>query len=106
MSLPDQENTSGIESGTSPTQSNPANGAICAVEKAVAQLELARIYIERDLEQTRAEMRDVRDRLKAVEVKIEALPSKVWIGSVVLGGMTLLSFLFGAIVVLVRVLAH
>ncbi len=106
MSSLDQESGLGVSSGTSPVESNSTNATVRVVEKAVSQLELARTYIERDLDQARSEMRDVRDRLKAVEVKVDALPSKIWIGSVVIGAMTILSIIFGAVVALVRILAH
>lgn len=106
MSPVDQETTVGVSSGISPLESSATNASVRVVEKAVSQLELARTYIERDLDQARSDMRDVRDRLKAVEIKVDALPSKVWIGSVVIGGMTILSVLFGAVVALVRLLAH
>lgn len=86
------------QSGGQTPRSEPGNPpdlhaetpAVRAIQAAVKAMETHRGYIERDLNETRSDMRDVRDRLARLEVKVGDLPSKVWIGTVVVGGFVLL----------------
>lgn len=88
--------TAGDASGTPPDISKES-ATVRAVEKAVTQLELHRNYMERDLQIARDDMRDVRDRLTRLETKVSDLPSKVWIGTVVIGGLVAMSAIVGLI---------
>ena len=102
MSSPLDQTGQGGGNSNPPIDLVSSNPAVRAVEKAVGELQTVRGFIERDLLEARNDMRDVRDRLKGLEVKVDALPSKVWIGSVVLGGMAFL----GAILTLVTFLTR
>lgn len=85
-----------------PPDISAENATVRAIDRATSQLEMHRQYMQRDLDQARAEMRDVRDRLKTVEVKVDALPSKVWIGTVVAAAVSLVSAIVGLIAFLTR----
>lgn len=87
------------------------------IETAVSKMEHVSSLFSQETKETRSAMdaikerltkiesalpKDLAERLRALEVKVDALPSKVWIGGVVLGGMTLLATIVALIAHFVR----
>lgn len=84
-----------------PPEHHAENPTVRAVQAAVRELETARHYIERNLNETREEIKDVRDRLARIETTVHALPSKVWIGGI-LAAMTVFLTAFIGLLALVE----
>src|SRR5579862_5215848 len=60
----------------------------------ILHVEIAKIqsdgeYLKRDLTETRADMRDVRDRMTRLEVRVDHLPSKGFIVAAVITSLTI-----------------
>ena len=64
-----------------------------AVERAVAELQTARTYIERDLKEGRDDVKAMLQSLARLETKVATLPSKTWIGVVLAGGIAVVGTL-------------
>jgi len=79
-----------VDQGVGPPPSRPSD--IVLVE--IAKLQTDGEYIKRDLGETRLDMRDLRDRMTRLEVRVDHLPSKGFIVTVVTISVTIL----GAIV--------
>lgn len=61
----------------------------------VAKLESSMEHVQRDVSGLRTDMRDVRDRLKSLEVKVDHLPSKGFIVTTLIAGLALIAALLG-----------
>lgn len=71
--------TEPTDQGVGPPPTRPAD--IVLVE--IAKIQSDGEYIKRDLGELRSDMRELRDRMKAIEVKVDHLPSKSHIAVVV-----------------------
>ncbi|MEM5541779.1 hypothetical protein WNY61_03420 [Sulfitobacter sp. AS92] len=59
----------------------------------IVKLESAMDHVQRDVTDLRGDMKDVRDRLKGLEVKVDHLPSKGFIVSAVLAALAVIAAL-------------
>ncbi|WP_299830710.1 hypothetical protein [uncultured Roseobacter sp.] len=65
------------------------------MEARVAKLEAAFDYMRGDVSDLKGDMKNVRDRMRAVEVKIDHLPSKGFIVWVVIAALTAIAAMIG-----------
>ncbi|KHQ51231.1 hypothetical protein [Mameliella alba] len=65
------------------------------MEARVAKLEATAEHMRADLSDLKSDARDLRDRMRTVEVKIDHLPSKGFIVSSVLVALTVIAALIG-----------
>lgn len=94
--MSDQSSSQPLAAGTgTPTDLGRETPIIRVIDNSVKALETHRGYMERDLKETRDDMRDVRDRLSKLEVRVSLLPSKMWIGSAVMAAVVFLSAVIG-----------
>lgn len=91
------------------TDLHSATAAVRAVEAAVKVLEAQRDGAARTADEMRADMRDARDRVLRLEMKVDALPTKDWIGTAVSGAIrltatmvSLIATLVGAVITMVH----
>jgi hypothetical protein len=72
--------------GQPPAEPNRASDILLTE---VAKLQSDGEYARRDLTELRTDMRDLRDRMARLEVKVEHLPTKEFIVSVVVGALAI-----------------
>jgi len=78
---------------------------IRAIDNSVKALETHRGYMERDLNETRNDMRDVKDRLSKLEVRVSDLPTKEWISDAVSKAVQRTATIVGMFAALVGIIA-
>lgn len=59
----------------------------------IAKLQSDGEYLKRDLSETRADMRDIRDRMTRLEVRVDHLPTKGFIVTAVIASLTIVGAL-------------
>ena len=92
----DQSNSQPTNPGSgNPIALHPDSAAVRAVQAAVDELKLHRNYMERDVTKMTDEMRSVLDRMARLETKVEALPTKIWIGTAIASMAAFLTVLIG-----------
>jgi hypothetical protein len=77
--------TEPVDQGVGPPPSRPAD--IMLVE--IAKIQSDGEYIKRDLGELRSDMRELRDRMAKIEVKVDHLPSKGHMAIVVTTGLVI-----------------
>ncbi len=68
----------------------------------IAKIQSDGEYLKRDLSETRGDMRDIRDRMTRLEVRVDHLPSKGYIAAVVVLSLTIIGGLLTVATMLQR----
>jgi hypothetical protein len=85
----DRTSTQAPDAGVGTPPSDPSRSVdIVLVE--IAKIQLDGDYLKRDLTETRNDMRDIRDRMARLEVRVDHLPSKGFIVGAVIAALTII----------------
>jgi hypothetical protein len=85
----DHTSTQAPEPGIGPPPRDLSRSAdVVLIE--IAKLQSDGEYLKRDLSETRADMRDIRDRMTRLEVRVDHLPTKGFIVAAVIASLTII----------------
>tara|TARA_R110002049_G_scaffold23545_10_gene83671 strand:+ start:53733 stop:54098 length:366 start_codon:yes stop_codon:yes gene_type:complete len=82
-----------LKSGEKPSHTGGGGGN--GMIERIVQLEAGLAHVQKDVTDLRVDMKDVRDRLKGLEVKVDHLPSKGFIVAALVAMLALIAALIG-----------